>query len=90
MQATLDSNNIGVIENGVRLPIQNAMFANNNLIADTWEYLRPTLAASIEALFILLNFPEEPLKKSPLSIDKYYESLCSYSRKQLEYIINTR
>ena len=81
VQATPDSINTGVIENGIRLPTQNVMFVDDNLMADTWEYLRPTLAASVEALFILLEFPEETLRKSPLSMDKYYESLCSYSRK---------
>ena len=90
VQDTPDSINKGVIENGIRLPTQHAMFVDDNLMADIWEYLRPALAASTEALFILLSFPEETLRKSPLSIYKYYESLCSYSRKQLGYLINTR
>ena len=90
VQATPDSKNKGVIVDGVRLPTQNAMFVDDNLMADIWENLRPALAASAEALFILLGFPEEEIRKSPLSMDKYYESLCSYSRKQLGYLINTR
>ena len=90
IQATPDSKNKGVIVDGVHLPTQNAMFVDDNLMADTWENLRPALAASVEALFILLGFPEEELRKSPLSMDKCYESLCSYSRKQLRYLINTR
>ena len=57
------------------------MFVDDNLMADTWEHLRPALAASVEALFMLLGFPEEHIRKSPLSMDKYFESLCSYSRK---------
>lgn len=57
------------------------MFVDDNLMANTWEYLRLALAASIEVLFILLGYSEEYLRKSTLSIDKYYESLCSYSRK---------
>lgn len=81
VQATPDSINKGVIENGIRLPTQHAMFVDDNLMADIWEHLRPALAASAEALFILLAFPEEILRKSPLSMDKHYESLCSYSRK---------
>ena len=74
----------------MRLTTQNAMFVDDNLMADTWEHLTSTLAASVEALFILLGFPEETMKKSSLSMDKYYESLCSYSRKQIGYLMNTR
>ena len=90
MQATLDSINRGVIENGTRLPTQNVMFVDDNLVADIWDFFKPALATSAEALFILLGSPEETLRKSPLSMDKYYESLCSYARKQLGYLINTR
>lgn len=57
------------------------MFVDDNLMANTWEYLRLSLATSVEVLFILLGYSEEYLRKSTLSIDKYYESLCSYSRK---------
>ena len=58
-----------MIESEIRLPTQNAMFVDDNLMANTWEHLRPTLATSVEALFILLGFPEETLRKSPLSMD---------------------
>ena len=34
MQATPDSINTGVIENGIRLATQNAMFVDNNLMAN--------------------------------------------------------
>ena len=57
VQATPDSINTGVIENGIRLPTQNVMFVDDNLMAGTWEHLRPALATSAEALFILLGFP---------------------------------
>ena len=66
------------------------MFVDDNILADIWKLLRPTLAASVEDLFILLGFPEEELRKSPLLMDKYFESLCSCIRKQLGYLINTR
>lgn len=39
---------------------------------------------------MLLDHLNEQLRKSPLSMDKYYESLCSYERKQLGKQINTR
>ena len=88
--ATADKVNKGVLLNGKRGPTKNTMFVDDNLMADTWEYLKPALAASAEALFMLLDYPNEKLRKSPLSMDKYYESLCSYTRKQLGKEINTR
>ena len=66
------------------------MFIDDNLMANIWEYLKPALTASVEDLFILLGFPEERLRKNPLSLDKFYESLYSYSRKQLGCLINMR
>ena len=90
VQATPDPKNKRAIVDGVRLPTQNAIFVDNNLMADTWENLRPALATSVKALFILLGYPEEELRKSPLSMDKYYESLYSYCRKKLGYLTDTR
>ena len=90
IQATPDSIDKCVIENGVRSPTQKAIFVDGNLMADTWEYLRPALASSVETLFILLGHPEEYLRKITLSMDKYYESLCSYCTIQLVCLINTR
>ena len=57
------------------------MFIDDNFMAGTWENLRPALVASTEALFILLDYSNEILRKSYLLMEKYYESLCSYSRK---------
>ena len=89
-QATPDSKNKGVIVDGVRLPTQNAIFVNNNLLTDSWVHLRPALATSAEALFILLGFPKERLRKSLFSINKYFKSFYFHSRKQFKCLINTR
>ena len=48
------------------------------------------MAASIEALFIVLGYPDLKKRQSPLSLDKYFESICSYMRIQLGIQINTR
>jgi len=66
------------------------MYVDDNLLVDIWGYLKPALAASIEALFVLLGFPDESLRKSSLSMEKYVDSLCSYSRAQLARQVNTR
>ena len=38
---------------------KNTMCVDDNLMANTQEYLRPALAASAEALFMLLDYPDE-------------------------------
>ena len=48
------------------------------------------MAASIEALYTILGFPETKKRQSPLSLDKYFESVCSYERIQLGFQVNTR
>ena len=65
VSATPDSTNTGVIRGGRRLPTLNAMFVDDNLMADIWHFLRPALAASVEALFIILGEPDEKPRKSP-------------------------
>ena len=48
------------------------------------------MAASIEALYIILGFPEIEKRQDPLSLDKCFESVCSYQRTQLGINVNTR
>ena len=48
------------------------------------------MAASIEALYIILGFPDTSIRQDPLSLDKYFESVCSYERIQLGVKVNTR
>ena len=89
-QATPDSINQGIIHNRVEDPTENNMYIDDNLVVDTWERLRITLACSIETLFDILGYPEKYLYKSPLSLDKYFDSKYSYIRKKLGYSIDTR
>ena len=85
----LDTINNSVFTNRRRCLIKSSIFVDNNLIADIQEYLKPAIAASAKALFILLDYSNKKFWKSPLSIDKYYKSFYSYSRKQLDKNINT-
>ena len=66
------------------------MFVNDCLFVETREYIYVALAASIEALYIIFGSPDEYLRQNPLSLDKYYQSICSYQRIQLGKQINTR
>ena len=74
----------------MREPTKHIMYVDDNMMVDIHGYLTTALAASIEALFVLLGFPDEAVRKSPLTMDKYYESLCSYMRAQLARLVNTR
>ena len=48
------------------------------------------MAGSIEALYIVLGYPNVEIRQSPLSLDKYHKSICGYNRQQLGRILNTR
>ena len=48
------------------------------------------MAASIEALYLVLGFPDELVRQNPLSLDKYFQSIASYERVQLGKLVNTR
>ena len=66
------------------------MFVDDNLFAQTKELIRHAMAASIEALYIVLGYPEPSIRQDSLSLDKYFESICSHKRIQLGIEINTR
>ena len=47
------------------------------------------MVASIEALYIVLGYSKVEIRQDPLSIDKYYQSICFYKRIQLGKVVNT-
>ena len=65
------------------------MFADNSLFAQVREIIMHAMAASIEALYIILGFPNTTVRQDALSLDKYFESVCSYERIQLGIKVNT-
>ena len=87
IQAIQDSTHKGV--KNLRKTSYN-MFVDDNLFAQIRENIKHAMAASIEALYIILGRPETDKRQDPLSLDKYYESICSYDRTQLGFQINTR
>ena len=66
------------------------MFLDDSLFVETREYIYVALVASIGALYTIFGSPEEYLRQNALSLDKYYQSICSYQRIQLVKEINTR
>ena len=66
------------------------MFVDYSLFIQTRNQMKRTMAASIEALHIILGYLDIDIRQNPLSLDKYYESTCSFERIQLGITINTR
>ena len=48
------------------------------------------LAASIESLFQVMGPDRPDIRRSNLSMDKYYDVICSHVQVQLGVVINTR
>ena len=59
-------------------------------MADTLRHIQTAMAASLEALFQILGFPDESKRRSPLSLDKFFQAHCSWRKEQLGLIIDTR
>ena len=87
VQAVRDSTHKGVKNLG---KTSYNMFVDDNLFAQTKENIKHAMAASIEALYIILGFPELDKRQDALSLDKYFESICSHDRTQLGFQVNTR
>ena len=60
------------------------MFVDDSLFSNTFENIKFLIAASIEALYIVLGYHNIEIRQSPLSLDKYHKSTCSYNIYQLE------
>ena len=89
--AVPDSLNKGVLDkNGDPINTPHNMFVDDNVIAEVRSRMRQAQAASAESLFRIAGFPNPTLRRSPLSMDKYYAATCSFLKKQLGYLINTR
>ena len=69
---------------------QYNMFVDDSLFAQTRDNIKHAMAASIEALHIILGYPNTEVRQNPLSLDKYFESTCSYERIQLGIKVNSR
>ena len=86
-QAYTDTKNKGITN---RNKTKYNMFVDDSLFAQIRPIMKHAMAASIEALHIILGFPDIEKRQNPLSLDKYFESICSYERIQLGININTR
>jgi len=91
VNAVPDSLNKGVLgKNSLPINTPHNMFVDDNVIAEIRPRMRQAQAASAESLFRIAGFPNPVLRRSPLSMDKYYAATCSFFKKQLGYLIDTR
>ena len=80
----LDPCNYGMLDN---LRTSYKMFVDNSLFVTTALIIKHAMAANIEALCIVLGFPDLTARQNPLSLDKYSQSVCSYERIQLGKLV---
>ena len=65
------------------------MFVDNNLIAEIDEHMLQAMTASVEALFLVKGPDKLLIRRSNLSMDKFYQATCSPAKGQLGIIIDT-
>ena len=76
--------------NGKLLNPKMFMFVDDSLLVEIFSRMWKLLAASIESLFQVMGEDMPDIRRSNLSMDKYYEIICSYVQVQLGVLINTR
>ena len=59
----------GVLDkNGIPMPTPHNMYVDDNLIAEIKPRMKQAMSASIEALFILMGYPEQNRRKAAVSV----------------------
>ena len=66
------------------------MFVDDSLMCEIHSRILHLLAASIESLFQIMGEDIPELRRSNLSMEKYYKIICSYIQVQLGVVVNTR
>ena len=84
------------VQDSQNLRISNAnstaynMFVDDSLYVHIEPVIRHSIAASLEALYMVLGYPDITARQDALSLDMFLQSICSYQRDQLGVLINTR
>ena len=65
------------------------MFIDDSLFMQTASNIKHAMSASIEALYIVLGYPDTEIRQSSPSLDKYFESIYHFERIQLRRTSNT-
>ncbi len=90
--ATRDSQNSGVqLPDGSLRPTPHHLFVNNDIYCDVFDSYRiqHAVAASIEAIYILLGDSDLSQRQDPVSFNKLEDMPVSFSSRILGQIVNT-
>ena len=95
VQAKACSKRTGVLDaDGSPVSTPQNMFVDDSVYAEIYEHNRArveqTVAAGIEAIFILLGSSDLSKRQDPVSFEKMEEMMVSYFNKVLGQIVNTR
>ena len=66
------------------------MFVDDSLFAQVSDNLKHAMVASIKALYMISVYPDIYKRQIPLSLDKYFESIFSFLRTQLDKEVSSR
>ena len=85
----------GVLDNkGQPCPTPQRLFVDDSVYAEIYEdertRIKQTIAAGIEAIFILLGHSDLSKRQDPISFDKMEEMMVSHMNKILGQVIDTR
>ena len=92
-KATGDSLNPGVLnDDGTQQPTPHFYYVDDGVYVELFDRTRveQAMAASIEAIFILLGDSDLLRRQDPVSFDKLIEMLVSYMNRILGHVIDTR
>jgi len=91
VQADKDSKNLGIIDdNGRERASPHNIYVDDNLMADTRRRLPQTLAAAIEAIFVIMGQPNLALRKCAVAMDKWLKLEVHAVQVLLGLLWNTR
>ena len=90
--AVQDSLNQGVLRDGEPVETPHDFYVDDDLYAELFDIIRieRAVAASIEAIFILLGESALHLRQDPISFDKMEETMVSFRNRPLGKVVNTR
>ena len=91
VQASRCPLNQGVLSSAGRLEsIPINMYVDDALLTAIREHMSTLLAATIEAIFVVMGSPQVELRKCPLALDKWEGMLVSHRQVMLRLCIDAR
>ena len=86
---------VGVLDSsGTPRPTPQRLFVDDSVYAEVYEEdrvrIEQTIAAGIEAIFVLLGYSDLSKRQDPVSFDKMVQTMVSHFNKVLGCVIDTR